>query len=79
VEPIVFLLKLAIIGALATALMFLARNLHRDFKEGVIHSHLGTFRRNDQPRAFWFWTSNYFILTLLVGAVVVGSLVALIS
>ena len=75
---IFLVLKLAIIGTLATALIFLARYLYRDFRQGVIRSHLGTFRRFDQPGAFWFWTTNYFILALLVGAAAVWSLVALL-
>jgi regulator of protease activity HflC (stomatin/prohibitin superfamily) len=55
-------LKLAIILALALAVVLLATFLTRDFKRGIVHTHLGTYRRDDSPGSFWFWIVSYFVL-----------------
>ncbi|MGD0192392.1 MAG: hypothetical protein ABSD74_16770 [Rhizomicrobium sp.] len=73
-----FALKIAIIASLGIALLFLVRGLVRDFKDGAIYSHLGTFRRADQPIAFWVWTVGYFWGAVVVGVVVILAILGVV-
>jgi hypothetical protein len=68
-------IKSAIVVAIILAVMTLGSFLVRDFRRGVIFTHLGTYRRDEQPRGFWFWAVNYFgLLFLALCAAVVGFL-----
>lgn len=59
------LLKNAIVCIAVFVEVVLGSFLVRDFRRGIIFTHLGTYRRNEQRRAFWFWTTNYFVLLFL--------------
>jgi hypothetical protein len=58
-------LKLAIVLALALAMALLGTFLARDFKRGIVHTHIGTYRRTESLGTFWFWTVSYFALLVL--------------
>jgi hypothetical protein len=73
------LLKIALIAALAAVLVVLVRYLLRDKRDGVVHSHLGTFQKDQEPGAYWFWTINYGILAVFVAISIVVATVALIN
>jgi hypothetical protein len=73
------LLKDAMIAAIVLGAAGLGAFLIRDFKNGIIYSHLGIYRRDEQPRAFWFWTTNYFGFLALVISAAIGALLFLPS
>ena len=67
-------LKYAIISLAVLAELALASFLIRDFRRGIIFTHLGTFRRKEHARAFWFWITNYFGgLFLALGATIAAA------